>query len=209
MFWFSSTKSPNNLYTQHSRDFPGGLAVENSPVMQKTQETRVQSLGWEDPLEKGMATHSWILAWRVPWTEEPGRLQFIGLQRVRHDWSDWAHRNAHSTPMLTKCILILSNTQDNTELGIIMLMSWGLPWWLRQERICLQCERTGFDPWVSTILWRRNWQPTAMFLPGESQGQRSLACYSLWGCKRVRHDLVTKQQWIELYPCSEKKQVWS
>ena len=49
------------------------------------QETRVRSLDWEGPLEKGMATHSSILAWRIPWTEEPGRLQSIGSQRVRHD----------------------------------------------------------------------------------------------------------------------------
>ena len=45
----------------------------------------VQSLSWEDPLEKGMTTHSSILAWRIPWTEEPGWLQSVGLQRVRHD----------------------------------------------------------------------------------------------------------------------------
>ena len=51
------------------------------------QETRVQFLGWEDLLEKGIATHSSILAWRIPQTEEPGRLQSIGLQRVRHDWA--------------------------------------------------------------------------------------------------------------------------
>ena len=49
------------------------------------QETRVQSLGWEDPLEKEMAIYSSILAWRIPWTEEPGRLQPMGLQKVRHD----------------------------------------------------------------------------------------------------------------------------
>ena len=49
------------------------------------QETRVQSLGQEDPLEKGMATHACILAWRIPWTEEPGGLQSVGLQRIRHD----------------------------------------------------------------------------------------------------------------------------
>ena len=49
------------------------------------QETRVQSLGWEDPLEKEMAAHPSILAWEVPWTEEPGRLQSKGSQRVRHD----------------------------------------------------------------------------------------------------------------------------
>ena len=56
--------------------------LKNLPVM---QETQVQSLGQEDPLEKGIATHSSILAWRIPQTEEPGGLQSIGLQRVRHD----------------------------------------------------------------------------------------------------------------------------
>ena len=49
------------------------------------QETQVQSLGWEDLLEKGMVTNYSILAWRIPWTEEPGGLQSTGLQRVRHD----------------------------------------------------------------------------------------------------------------------------
>ena len=49
------------------------------------QETWFQSLGWEDPLEEGMVTHSNILALRIPWTEEPGRLQFVGSQRVRCD----------------------------------------------------------------------------------------------------------------------------
>ena len=58
--------------------------VKNLPSM---QETQVQSLGWEDPLEKGMATHSSILAWRIPWTEEPGRLQSMGSQRVGYDWA--------------------------------------------------------------------------------------------------------------------------
>ena len=55
--------------------------VKNLPVRQKTQETLVQSLGWEDPLEEGMATHSSILAWRIPWVEEPGRLQSMGSQK--------------------------------------------------------------------------------------------------------------------------------
>ena len=53
--------------------------------MQETQETPVWFLGQEDPLEDGMATHSSILAWRIPWTEEPGRLQSTGLQRVEHN----------------------------------------------------------------------------------------------------------------------------
>ena len=56
--------------------------VNNLPTM---WETWVRSLGWEDPLEKEMATHSSILAWKIPWTEEPGGLLCIGSQRVRHD----------------------------------------------------------------------------------------------------------------------------
>ena len=56
----------------------------NEPV-QETQEMRVQSLGQKDPLEEGMAAHSSILAWRIPWTEESGRLQYIGSQRVGLD----------------------------------------------------------------------------------------------------------------------------
>ena len=56
--------------------------IKNPPAM---QETWVRSLGWEDLLEKGMATHSTILAWRIPWTEEPGGLQSMGSQRVGHD----------------------------------------------------------------------------------------------------------------------------
>ena len=56
--------------------------VKHLPTM---PETWVQSLGWEDPLEKEMTTHSSVLAWRIPWTEEPGGLQSMGLQIVSHD----------------------------------------------------------------------------------------------------------------------------
>ena len=56
--------------------------VKNLPA---TQEIQVQSLGWDDPLQKGMAAHSSVLAWRITWTEEPGGLQSIGSQRVGHD----------------------------------------------------------------------------------------------------------------------------
>ena len=60
--------------------------------MQQTRETWVRSLGREDPLEKGMATRSTILIWEISWTEEPGALQSLGLQRVRHDW---VHTHRH------------------------------------------------------------------------------------------------------------------
>ena len=66
-----------------SLGFPGGSVVKNLPSIHKT---RVRSLGQEDPLEEGVATHSCILAWRIPWTEEPEGLQSMGSQRVGHNW---------------------------------------------------------------------------------------------------------------------------
>ena len=65
--------------------FPDGSAVKNLPAMQETLKRQVRSLGQEDALEEGMATHSSILAWRTPWTEEPGGLQSTVSQGVRHN----------------------------------------------------------------------------------------------------------------------------
>ena len=64
---------------------PQASLVKNPPAVQEIQEMWVQSLGWEDHLEEGMANHSSILAWRIPWTEKPSGLQSMGLQRVIHD----------------------------------------------------------------------------------------------------------------------------
>ena len=69
-----------------STGFSVAQMVKHQPAM---RETWVRSLGREDPLEKEMATHSSILAWKIPWMEEPGRLQSMGLQRVGHDLSDF------------------------------------------------------------------------------------------------------------------------
>ena len=63
-------------------DFPVAQIVKRLPTM---WETQIQSLGWEDPLEKEMAIHSSTIAWKIPWTEDPGRLQSMGSQRVGHD----------------------------------------------------------------------------------------------------------------------------
>ena len=86
--------------------FPGGSAVKNPPEMQEPQEEWVWSLGGEDPLEEGMETHSSILAWRIPRTEEPGGLQSIELKSVRHDWSDWAHRHVYACFLLDSLVFI-------------------------------------------------------------------------------------------------------
>ena len=68
--------------------FPGGSALKNLPANAGDKEPRVRTLGQEDPLEEGMAAHSSILARRIPWTEEPGRLQSMRSHRVGHDQSD-------------------------------------------------------------------------------------------------------------------------
>ena len=65
--------------------FLSGSVVKIWPAMQETQEVQVSALGWEDPLEEEMANHSRILAWKIPWTEEPGGLQPMGSQRVGHN----------------------------------------------------------------------------------------------------------------------------
>ena len=81
-----SSQSPAEVFTKPFRrspkDYLVAQMVKNPPAK---QEIWVRSLGRADPLEKGMATHSSILAWRIPWTEEPGGLQSMGLQRVGHD----------------------------------------------------------------------------------------------------------------------------
>ena len=92
--------------------------VKNLPAM---QETHVLSLGWEDLLEKGMATHSSILAWRIPWTEEPGELQSIRLQIVGHDWASDENRarNSVSVPALI--------LPDKMSLTTSIFLSMGFP----------------------------------------------------------------------------------
>ena len=96
-------------------------------------------------VKKAMATHSSTLAWKIPWMVEPGGLQSMGSQGVRHDWATSLHFTSGGS----------------------------------EGRICLQCGRPGFSPWVGKTPWRREWQPTPVFLPGEFHGQSSLAGYSL------------------------------
>ena len=85
MFWGQLNSNFNSPY--HVTQM-----VKSLPAM---QETGVQSLGWEDPLEKKMATHSSILAWEIPWTEEAGGLQSTGSQRVGHDWATNTFTSLH------------------------------------------------------------------------------------------------------------------
>ena len=81
-FVLKSALSEINIATLASQV---ALVVKNPPSTAGDIRVSVQSLGWEDPLEEGTAAHSSVLAWRIPWTEEPGGLQCMGLQRVGHD----------------------------------------------------------------------------------------------------------------------------
>ena len=127
-------------------------------------ENWVWSLSWEDSLEKEMATHSSILAWRIPRTEEPVGLQSMGLQRVGHDW-------------------VTSHTHKGSR---------GLPRWLSGKESSCRCRRPGFCPCVGQIPRRRKWQPIPGFFSGKSHGQWEPGRIQSTGSQRVGHNLVTK-----------------
>ena len=115
--------------------------------------TWVWSLGPEDSLEEGMANYSSILAWEISWTEEPGRLQFIGSQRVRHDWSDLACTHAH-----VQVQLFLGTDMTFLEEGEVELRSQGSSflcslwtYWIFQES------------WTTTLVDAREKHPAVSF----------------------------------------------
>ena len=226
------------------KGFSGGSAVKNLPATQEPQEMWVQSLDWKDPLEKEMATHSSIHAWRIPWTEDPGGLQSTGLQRVRHDWSDLAHAHsnhinqsnhflglsfiragpragcwdgllpdlgaAHSSLPSTFILVIMvlavhwlywQNDNDVKKFWRCLLwdsekavahhsssLAWKIPWTEEPGRLQFMGSRRVGHNWMTSLSlftfmhWRRKWQPTPVFLPGESQGWQSLVGCHPWGC---------------------------
>ena len=104
-----------------------------------------------------------------------------------------------------QCTLTIIPQRD-LERSVVIL---GLPWWLSSKDSSCQyrsCRTCRFDPWVGKILWRRKWQPTPVFLPGKSHGQRSLAGYCPWVCKEsdttehARRHAVIFLVWIALFP---------
>ena len=145
--------------------------------MEGTRKMRVRSLGRENPLEKGMTTHSSILDWKIPWTEEPGRLQSMQLQRVGHDW-------AHKLACTNKETAMAPHSST---------LAWKIPWTEEPGGLQSMGSLGVGHNWATSLSlftflhWRRKWQPTPVFLPGESQGWGSLVGCHLWG-HRVRHD---------------------
>ena len=116
-------------------------------------ETRVQFLGREDPLEKEMATHSSILAWRIPWMEKPSRLQSTGSQIVGHDWATSPSYSLEGFWSVAVVKGLLANARE---------------------------ARDGLSAWARKVPWRRKWQPAPVLLPGKFHRQRILVGYSPW-----------------------------
>ena len=116
-----------------------------------------------------MATHSSTLAWKIPWTEEPGRLQSVGLLRVRRDWATSLSLSCigagNGNPVQCPC---LENPRD------------GGAWWAAVHGVAKS--PTWLSDFPFTFMhWRRKWQPTPVFLPGKSHGWRSLVSCSPCG----------------------------
>ena len=92
--------------------------------------------------------------------------------------------------------IVLFHVWEDTDPGFVEIIALICTiWWLRWQSICLQRRRSGFDPWVGKISWRRKWPPTPVFLPGEFHGQRSLVGYNPWGCtESYTTEQLTQQQ---------------
>ena len=128
--------------------------------VQETQEMQVQSLGREDPLEKGMATHCSVLAWRIPWPEEPGRLQSMGGQRSLAGYSPWGHKGrtllrTHTQQQVKACTKSKNNHERETEIWELRLDQY-LSSFLREFSLILMTslssvDRKAFGILISTI----------------------------------------------------------
>ena len=158
------------------------LVVRNLPANPGDNRNIVPSLGQKDPLKKGMATHSSILAWRIPWTEELGRLQSIWLQRLGHDRSDLAHRHTFKIrykypnleiPFLL-CFLLLFFSQlfvrppQTTILPFCISFPWGWSWSLSSVK-AVYCHPAYLTYMQSTSCETLGWKKHKLEsrLPGE------------------------------------------
>ena len=109
--WMDAWMNDGNLAGWRVRR--ASLVAQSVKTLPAMQETWVQSLGWEDPLEKEMATHSSILAWKISWTKEPGGLQSMGSQRVGHDWAT----NIILKYFFRTCLSLLGDRELSQERG--------------------------------------------------------------------------------------------
>ena len=132
----------------------------------------------------------------------PVHHQLLELAQTHVHWVGDVIQPSHPLSSPSPPAFTLSQLQGLFQWVSLWPLTIGLPRWLSGKESTCQCtihRRFRFDPSVGKIPWRRKWQPTLVFLPGESHGQRSLVVYSPWGHKWVRHDWTTKQQQHEQY----------
>ena len=169
--------------------------------------TQVWSLGWEDSLEKEMATHSSTLAWRIPWTEEPGRFIVHGVVNNLTQLSDcpqwWRFKslNENMFPLLFAAKILAEGLGGprtgtyNIDCDSYSHCPHGFfysTFFLASLPLSMQLP--GFSKIrhpsnINLHKQKRKWQPTPVFLCGKCHGQRNLVVYSPWGCKSVGHDI--------------------
>ena len=155
--------------------------VKNLPAK---RETRVRSLDWEDPQEKEMAPHSSILAWRIPWTEEPDRLQSVGSQRVRHNWTT----NTFTTWLTGQTIQLydLLYFSNHHEYSGIPVKKASITYSFLQN-VIFKILNLIEIAWVFKIFLSEYSSPM-------DRGAWWATVHGGRGHKRVRHDLATKPQ---------------
>ena len=132
------------------------LVAQRLKCLPTMQETWVRSLGWEDPLEKEMAIHSSILAWRIPWTEEPGGLQSTGSQRVGHYWATSLHFNILICPGILMENLMTSQklTKGLNELANMLITFMVCIWKIMGLNLTFSGSRENLPlKLIMTILW--------------------------------------------------------
>ena len=167
-----------------------------------------------------MATHSSVLAWRIPGTVGPGGLLSMGSHRVGHDWSDlaaavaqliergWPGFQPFSSPV-KMCLVFtvadpkvlytvrilqycfLKKKKKNNHIAVLIMSFPGGTSGKEPACHCRRHKKHGFDPWVGKIPWRKAWQPTPVFLPRESHAQKSLVGYSPQGSTETDTTEVT------------------
>ena len=148
----------------HSTTYWVSLVAQMVKNLLAVQETWFWTLGWEDPLEKGVTTYSSILAWRIPWTEEPGGLQSMGLQGVRQDWATNTHTHTHTH----------TATYWLRNLGYVISSPWAPVSSLLKDKIltisyiCYVIVQLLSCVWLFVTLWTTGHQTSLSFTTSQS-----------------------------------------
>ena len=156
---------------------PQTAAHQAAPSLGFSRQEHWSGLPFPSPMHEG---EKW--KWSRSVVSDSSRPRGLQPTRLLHPWNS----SAQIAPGFRVCLLTFFLTTG--------FFYDGLPWWLRGRESTCRCRRCRLDSWVGKILWRRKWQPTLVFLPEKSHGQRSLVGYGQQGHKRVRYDLVTEQQ---------------